>query len=299
MISVLLLLAFPFFASADGPDCWNSDRSFYDCGDKGGGGPSGTSTPVISDAVGSNPAAIPLNLTPFGLEAILSDRGGRNGKKKVDVSTVKGFDGIGIGVGSWIENSFSAPDFPAHFLGSSALEAYGNYRNNPPSVLGIRLGSSLLLPRGLMPKGVRVSIGGSLGMGRVSGQWAPQVGALMRILGFSLGYSESFERLSASLPETRITHLSVGFPLAIFYFGYTNATMRSPVNRTFAHLFLLRMTLGQWIAHGGIKVQKDHRGALDEWHRAGLLRRLGKTIGLGYEYGLYRYAHSIVLQIYL
>lgn len=285
-------------ARADDSDCWNSDHSIYNC-DEGGGGAVGASAPLIGDTLESNPAALPTSPTPFGLETMWSDRSAPAGKKKFSVSTIKGFEGIGFGIGAWSDGTFSAPDFPAHFLSSSALAEYKEYERNPPSVIGIRLGTTVVLPKFLFPKFMRVSVGGSAGLGRVTGEVAPQVGALASIYGLGVGYSESFERLSKALPKTRISNFAVGFPLGPLYLGYTYAVIRSSVNRTFANLYGIRFTSGGWTLHGGWKSQKDHRGAMDAWSSAGLRRQLGKRFGLGYEYGYYRYSHSAVLQIFL
>jgi hypothetical protein len=74
--------------------------------------------------------------------------------------------------------------------------------------------------------------------------------------------------------------------------------VKSSVNRTFANKYSLRIAHGPWITYGGFKAQKDHRGAPDEWVQAGIQRRLGRHLGIGYEYGRYRYSHSGILQLF-
>jgi hypothetical protein len=64
---------------------------------------------------------------PFGFELRGSDHSAPKGEKRLDVTLVKGFDGLGFGVGSRSKGTFSAPDFPQHFLGSSYFQEFRNY----------------------------------------------------------------------------------------------------------------------------------------------------------------------------
>jgi hypothetical protein len=265
------------------------------------GAAAGGSAPLIGDTLEGNPAALPTIPTPFGIEGVFSHRSAPRGKPKFSLSTAKGFEGIGIGIGSWSDGTFGAPDFANHFLGSSALGEYQAYQRDPPSVLGLRLGSTVVLPQGPFPKGIRISVGGSLGFGRVSGQASPQAGVLMKFFFIGLGYSQSFERLSSSLPKATISNFSAGIPMGKFFVGYSNIIIKSSVNRTFANVYTAHWSNMRWTLFGSLKTQKDHRWQPDLWWRAGIQRRFGRKgrLGLGYEYGLYRYSHSAILQIFL
>lgn len=293
--TAILLSLFAAPARAN-EECWNSERTFYNCS-AGGGAKAGASAPLIGDTLESNPAALPTAPTPFGIEAAYNDRSSPHKKPKVSFSTVKGFEAMGFGVGSWSDGTFTAPDFPQHFLGTEQEQNFLAYQNNPRSVLGLRIGGTILLPKGPLPKGIRFSVGASAGFGRVAGEWAPQVGVLMMLFGIGLGYSQSYEHLSALLPRNIIHTGSAGFHLGKIYLGYTYSEIRSRVKRSFANTGSLRLSLGKWILHGAAKFQKDHRGASDSWHRAGIQRRFG-ALGLGYEYGTYRYSHGAVVQLY-
>lgn len=299
MIQLFLILAMmlPAAARAEDEDCWNADKTFYNC-NNGSGAAVGASAPLIGDTLESNPAALPNEPTPFGLEGVYSNRSAPAGKAKFSVSTIKGFDGIGFGIGAWSDGTFSAPNFPQHFLSSSAFAEYMAYEIDPPSVPGFRIGTSVLLPKGPLPRGIRFSVGGSVGVGRVSGQWSPQVGLLARIYGLGIGYSENYEKLSRLLPKTKISKFALGLQLWIFYVGYSYDVIDSSVNKTFANSVSARLSAGRWTVHGALKTQKDHRGATDTWANAGLQKRFGKLIGAGYEYGFYRYSHSAVVQLY-
>ena len=299
--SVLLTLALLVGPSvANASECgWNADHTFYDCGDPFSGRSVGGSAPDLGDSLESNPAAFPSEPTPLGLEGSATNRAAPKGKPKLQASTVKGFDGLGFGIGSWSEGTFGAPDFDNHFLGSSVAPAYQNYQANPPSVLGFRLGGAVVLPKFFLPKGIRFSLGGSAGLGRVHGDFAPQVGILLRFFGLGIGYSENFEHISTLLPKTKISAFSIGMPLGPLYFGYSYITMVSSVNKTFANVYGMRWSSSGWLIYGNMKVQKDYRGGSDIWFRSGIIRHIGKRLGVGYENGLYRYSHSILVQLYL
>ncbi|MGE3261590.1 MAG: hypothetical protein AB7K68_07425 [Bacteriovoracia bacterium] len=295
------LLLFFFSPLAFGAeDCgWNADKSFWSCDGSFSSASVGGSSSRLGDSVESNPAALPTIPTPFGVEGMYTDRSFPAGKAKFSGSTIKAFEGIGFGIGSWSEGSFAAPDLPSHFLGSSSLEEYKQYEMNPPSSLGLRLGTSVAFPKKLFPKGIRLSVGVSGGKGRTHGDWSPQAGVLLRIFGIGLGYSESYERISTLLPKITVSTLAVGFPVGPFYLGYSRIAVSSSVARSFADVVGLRFTKAKWTLYGNMKFQRDHRGNPDTWHRFGIQRRLGTRFGVGYEYGLYRYSHSALLQLYL
>ena len=294
---IALALAAPVRALAAGDCGWNEDKSFWSCGGSSGA-VSGNSSPGVGDAVEGNPAALPAHPMPLGLEGTFSNRGSATNKAKVSVSTVKGFDGIGFGIGSWSERTFGAPDFDTHFQSSSYLKEFSDYQRDPPSTLGLRLGSSVRFPRALLPKGLYISAGGSLGLGRVSGHWSPQVGLLARLGVVGMGYSKSYEKIYATLPQIAISVLGAGMQLGVLYLGYSHIELSSAAGSSRANLYGLRFDLQQWTLYGNIKAQQDHRGAPDNWVRAGLQRRF-RRLGLGYDYGLYRHSHSAVLQFYL
>jgi hypothetical protein len=222
---------------------------------------------MIGATLDSNPANLPTIPTPFG-------------------------------VGSWSKGTFSAPDFAPHFLGVQP-DKYRAYEAKERFIPGFRLGTTVVLPKLFFPKFFRVSVGGSVGFGQVSGEVATQVGLVMRLGPLGAGYSENYERIARDLPRNRISVLSAGIFFGQVYASYSYSVIRSSLNRTFANTGGLRVPLGRWVAHGGWKFQKDHRGQKDDWHRAGLQRKLGKRFALGYEYGYYRYSHSLALQLFL
>lgn len=294
----VLTLAFAIAQPAHADDsCWNAGRTQYNCA-KGSSGSLGVSAPLLGDTLDSNPANLPTVPVPFGLEFLLHDRTSPLGKPGIGFATVKGFDGLGFGVGSWSKGTFAAPDFAPHFLGPEP-DKYRAYELRERFIPGIRVGTTVVLPKLFFPKFFRVSVGGSLGFGQVSGEAATQVGAVMRLGPLGAGYSENFERIARDLPRNRISVFSAGIFLGQVYASYSHALMRSPLNRTFTHTVGLRLPFKRWVAHGGWKWQRDHRGEKDNWHRAGLQRKLGKRFALGYEYGYYRYSHSLGLQVFL
>lgn len=276
--------------------CWNSDRTFYNCSEHSGGAV-GVSAPLLGDSLDSNPANLPSEPTPFGLEVTASDRSSPVGKAKVSFATVKGFDGIGFGIGALSKGTFGSPDFAPHFLGKAETEYRASELNEKP-LAGIRLGTTVVLPQLFFPDFIRLSVGGSVGLGQVSGDISPQAGAVMRISGLAFGYSENLERLSKSLPRNRISIYSGGIFVRRVYAGYSYSIMRSALNRTFTNSVGVRIPIKKWVVHGGWKFQKDHRGARDNWHRAGLLRRLSKKLSVGYDYGYFRHSHSVSMQFF-
>jgi hypothetical protein len=282
---------------AKAKDCWNDPSTYFSCqGDSSSG--VGISAPVLGDTIESNPANLPVEHTPLGLEVLASDRS-LTKKSKLNFSTVKGFSGLGVGVGSWSKGTFQAPDFQPHFLGTAYEAEYKEFERKESNVPGFRLGTTFIIPKSLFPRFMRVSLGGSLGLGQVSGEVTPQVGMLVRISKLVLGYSENFEHLSLSLPRSRISVLSGGIFIGRNYFGYSYSTMSSSLKRTHSQNVTMAIPIGKWSAHGGWKFQRDHRGRNDNWYRAGLLRKLSRRFSLGYEYGYYRNSHSALLQIFL
>jgi hypothetical protein len=237
-LALAILALSPANASAK-RSCWNSDKTFYDCS-AGSEGALGVSAPVIGDTLDTNPANLPTESSPFGIEAIYSDRTSPHGKPGLGFSTVKGFDGLGFGVGAWSKGTFNAPDFAPHFIGVEP-EKYRAFELKEKKIPGIRLGTTVVLPSLFLPSFIRLSIGGSVGFGQVSGKPSTQVGAVVRLWRLGVGYSENYERLSEQLPSNRISVFSAGIFLGPVYANYAHTVMRSSLNRTFTNSVALRI----------------------------------------------------------
>jgi hypothetical protein len=298
---ILLLFLLPTLAFAkSGSDCgWVGDHIDYDCGVDTDGPAAGASAPLLGDTLGDNPAALPSGSTPFGIEGRFDSRQAPGGTPGFAGTTVKGLGGFGFGVGSWSYGTFSAPDFDNHFLDTSAGDAYLAYQLHHTGTLPMRFGAAVVLPPSFLPKGVRLSLGGSLGLGSVSGELAPQIGVLLRIYWLGLGFSNSYEHLSTALPRVVASRLSVGLGLGVFYLGFAHQRLHSDVNTTSANTISIRLPSPKWTLFAGHKWQLDQRGLPDSWEQAGVIRKLGRHFGIGYEYGEYRFSHSAILQLYL
>lgn len=276
---------------------WNDSRTFFSCDDVSKAS-TGATIPIIGDILQNNPAGLPSFPTPLGVEGTFSNRSFPGKKAKFSASLIKGFEGIGFGLGSWSDGTFSAPDFRNHFYSTTEEVDYKAYEANPPSDLGLRLGTSVKIPPRFIPRGIDFSVGGSVGFSRVKNSYSPQFGAVLRLLDIRLGYSRSFDRISTLLPKARVDVASIGLDLGAFYLGYSYVLTRTIVNRTHANNYLLRLDSGRWVIFGAVKLQKDHRGDSFTWPTAGIQRKLGSRLGVGYVYGLYRYSHSALLQFY-
>jgi hypothetical protein len=287
--SLFFLSLFPARAFAE--ECgWSKDNKFYSCRPTAGPA-SGSAAPLLSDTVEDNPAGIPVVPTKFGLEGRADSRQAPSGKAGFGGTTVKGFSGFGFGLGSGAYDSFAAPDIASHFIGSTSAAAYDAFRANPPGAIGLRLGSALGLPSALFPAGIHVSLGGSLGLGGISANSSPQIGLQLRIFSLGLGFSTDSERLTALLPRVTVSRYSAGWKLTQFYAGFSHISLTSSAGRSYSNEAILRSVGKIWILFGSIRWEQQ----ADPWTRAGFTYQLG-TFAIGYEYGEYRYAHSLIVQ---
>lgn len=294
LLALLIFSAQPAYAERD---CWNADRTTYDC-NQGGGGVTKKSVPTAGDVIQSNPAALPVHHTGFGLEGIVSNRSDPTGKMKFAGSTIKGFEGIGFGIGSWSEDTFSAPDFRNHFLGTTYAQDYRNYETDSSKAQSFRLGTSVRLPLGL-PNGMELSVGGSLGQGRVKKSLARQTGLVLRMFMFGFGYAQSYEKLSIALPHPRVDTFSTGIFLYSLFFGYYTNTVKSVAGKTYSNTYAANWETSKWTFYGAIKSYKDYRDIPQTWFTGKVQRTFGKRLGFGYIYGFYQRSHSISMQLYL
>jgi hypothetical protein len=280
-------------------DCWNSSKTFYDCGQYGrGGGRSAQATG--SDSFISNAAFLPTGKTPFGIEGVFSDRSFFSDRSRLQFSTIKGFNGIGFGLGNWTKGSFFAPNFHDHFYDTDFQSDYIAAEGANSANLGLRLGMAIRLPTArILPKRINFSVGGSVGQTEVKGSYSKQIGAVAQLYFLGLGYSQSFERISISLPRPRVDLLSVGIFLRNIYLGHSQQTVKSLAGKTRVKYYLLSYEHPKWALLLGVKNYIDHRGIEQNWPLAKLNRKIGQRFGVSYIYGLFPFSHSVGLQLFL
>ena len=279
-----------------GGSCNDENNPSMECSK---GGDWGVNVPLLGDTLDANPAMLPTEHTPFGLEAMGSHRGPPHGKPKFGLSTVQGFDGLGFGLGTWRPGNYGSPDAGIHFRDTSANPAYSSYEQADKGGIGLRLGTTFVVPSIIFPSFIRYSVGGSVGLGAVKGDMAPQVGVLVRIFHLGIGYSENFTKLANDLPRLRVSVGSVGLYFRRTYLSYSYTRVQSSLNRTHSKAVGILFPCDDWAIYGGWKWQDDRQGGRDDWFRGGLLWSLAPRVRLGYDYGYYRFAHSAILQIFL
>lgn len=291
----LLPLLFVFSGVSQAQDCWNLERSFYDCSANSG---SGASYANNGDALNSNAAGLPVQPSPIGLEGIWSNRA-TSGKAKLEVSTIKGFEGIGFGVGSWSEGSFSSPNFRDHYLSTVWNQHYRDYETAKNNGWGTRLGAALKLPFRFLPKKIALSVGGSLGIGNVQYSSSRQIGIVVRLYFLGLGFSRSFERLTVAIPRPTIDQFSSGLYLGPIFLGYSNQTIKSVLGKTYSNTYTLHWQISETSLYLARKTYKDYRELPQTWDTFKISSWVSKHLSLGYQYGLYQNSHSASLQLSL
>lgn len=292
----MLKLFFLFFTlSAHAQDCWNLERSFYDCSSNPG---SGASHANNGDALNTNAAGLPVQPSPIGLEGIWSNRTS-TGDAKLDVSTIKGFEGIGFGVGSWSEGSFPSPNFRDHYLGTTWRQQFVDYETAKNNGWGTRIGAAVKLPFRFLPKKIAVSVGGSIGVGNVEYSSSRQIGMIVRLYFLGIGYSRSFERLTVAIPRPTIDQFSSGLYLGPIFLGYSNQTIKSVLGKTYSSTYTFHWQISETSIYLARKNFKDYRELPQIWDTIKLSTWVSKHIGIGYQYGLYPDSHSASVQVSL
>lgn len=295
LLSFLFQLALTL-TPARAETCWNDDFTFYNCDAHRSSAPA-SNAPMGADKILSNPAGLPVGPSPFGLEAIVNDRSVIRKKPKFVFSTVKGFDGIGFGVGSYTQGTFSAPNFRDHFLPTVYEEQFREYEAKDKNPFGLRLGTAVRIPTGT--KFLHLRLGGSLGLGNVAKSPSKQLGLVLRASIFALGYSRSFERLAADLPSTTVDEFNAGIAVGPFFAGASTQLIHSAAFKNSSRTFSLRWTAQRWTLYGALKNFQDFKGAASTWHSAMVQRRFGKRLGVSYYYGVYPRSHGLGMQLYL
>lgn len=276
--------------------CWNDDFTFYNCDAQRSSAPA-SNAPMGADRILSNPAGLPVGPSPFGVEAIVNDRSVLKKEPKFVFSTVKGFDGIGFGVGSYTQGTFSAPNFRDHFLPTRYEQEFREYEEKDKSPFGLRLGTAVRIPTG--SKNIHLRLGGSLGLGNVATSPSKQLGLVLRASIFALGYSRSFEKLSEKLPNTSVDEFNLGIAVGPFFAGASTQFIHSSAFKNTSRTISLRWTAQRWTFYGAVKHFQDYQYLGSTWHSAMVQRRFGKRLGLSYYYGVYPRSHGLGMQIYL
>lgn len=250
----------------------------------------GGSFPLLFDAFNVNASALPVNITPVGIEAFYDGQ-------KPNFATLKGFDGFGLGA-SIAETEavfFSEANNLRSALLRSELEdlTFGKYNRN------INLGSSFAL-LGKKKSFLQLTGGASARYDQDTKSWSPAISASLKtsILTLGISKSESKSEENEIFPEQKheITKYSAGLRLWNIYADFLH--IRNEKSKT-----ITTTIYSINYASGGLQLVYALRKQKDPYIDAGT-RELFKSIGIDYQethqlYGAsYRYNEKLTFGLY-
>jgi len=292
--SLILFSTQAFAASCD----WNADKSFYTCDGYGVQESVGRTVATMGEVININPAALPTVPTPVGMEFDLHSRDQGPEKSRSQLSLIKGFNGLGVELGSWTTGTMSSMETGAIFDGSPYAGQYQSYLNQVSVKQGYRLGSAFRFPLGLIGKGYHLQVGGSIGEGPRSSIPSVGYGVTGAILGLNLGYSYLKENLSGLLPQIVSNTFSVGLQEGPLYVGYSATAFSITTPLPSSSMFSVRWANDSWSLFASYKKYGDYYQNSHTWTSASAHLNFGKHLALGYVYGLYPGSHSASSQFY-
>lgn len=282
---------------------WNFNHTFYGCDTFGLSEGVGRSVPLVSNIIDFNPGSLPSLPTPVGLEATYSSKPNPLTGSRLETSIIKGFNGIGFGLGTWNPGTFSSADLQDFLLASAQnsttqgnlLQAQSYAAAVTSLHQGFQFGTAVDLPTGPAHDLVRVSLGASFGELGGANSLSSNYGLSAEMSVFDFGYSTQQVRVQ-TLPAIDSHVLTGGAHLFGLYFAYSKTTWNTgvlPANT----LYSIRYGSTEWTAFGAVKNYTDAAGFAHSWTSVSLQRNLG-AITIGYLYGLYLHSQSIDLQYF-
>lgn len=250
----------------------------------------GGSFPLLFDAFNVNASALPVNITPVGIEAFYDG-------EKPNFATLKGFDGFGLGA-SMAETEavfFSEANNLKSALLRSELEdlTFGKYNRN------FNVGTSVAL-LGKKKSFLQLTGGASARYDQTTKTWNPAISASLKTniltIGFSRTESESQENEISSNQKNSISKYSAGLRLWNLYADFLH--IRNEKTQTITTtIYSLNYSSGGFQVVYAYRKQNDPY--IDE-----ATKDLFRSIGVDYQdthqlYGAsYRYNEKLTFGLY-
>jgi hypothetical protein len=276
---------------------WNIDGSFFSCDNYGMRQSTGRSLPRALDVIRINPASIPSLPTPIGVEGTYANST-ELGKNKFQASLVKGFKGIGLGLGTWDVGSFSGADLGEQFANTIYQTDYEKYQHDASAIKGFRVGASLMAPLNPLEKIFHLQMGASVGKATGSSVLSPSYGIVADARWISFGYTLANETLSGTLPRVKTQAWSAGLQIQQLYFGVTGSFFRTAAGGFRNTVYNVRWARGALGLYGAVKKFRDRDGKPFSQNMASFDLKLNRNLLFGYAYGLYHYSHSATLAFF-
>lgn len=196
-----------------------------------------------ADPLVLNPSSLPTFKTAAGLETLYSIQPGDGGS--LNVSLIKGLDGVGLGATTVNERSFFNVPVQDIFWGTTfetAARGYGNDLFEPTSVQeAVAFG----LPLGALKKYLVPTMGLSLRHSLVGGGTTLGYGFSFNSKLISIGLGGYADNKTAALPEVRYGTFTFGFKIPYLQLEYTALRIRTTDYNQVAKFYSARIYRGQ------------------------------------------------------
>jgi hypothetical protein len=252
---------------------------------------------TFADAFSLNPASLPTVSLPLGAEMVASAPTGVGiGIPRITFNTIKGFSGVGAGIGTDSNNSI--------------FSNRANYRNSSsssfipaPALPSISFASAFSLEK-LFTSGGSVrswipKLGTVFRYNRDLSNWSPGLGLATNLGPFSLGLSAIFEQAANFYPKTTVLTQSIGIHILKFQADYTLiSNIQAYGSSSTVSLFALSGNLGGFTLNGAARLDADYtNGGTSATYHAGLQYVFSTHFALAYLYNYIPGFQSITVQV--
>ncbi len=262
----------------------------------------GNSIPTIGDALGINPATLPVRPSPFGVE-VLANAWGGDGSLGIDAefAIIRGFRGFGAGFISDPDNSFYSNTFVSNALAESSDGETETTESSGFQIPNLAFGVATALTS-------RLTLGTSLKFSQENSSSGYSVGLAIPGRSFTGGISYQVEpKNSLDIEERGITlNLGASYKSLDLDGVYKVTTISSDSTEAYLSIYSLTATLHlrRWILSAAIKEARIHQSASTESASqksvmGALIFQAFKRFRLVYLYNYRPGAHSAGIQALL
>jgi hypothetical protein len=172
---------------------------------------------TFGDAFNINPASLPTEETPLGFEALISQKSDALEGSKYNLSLIRGFNDLGVGVSTNADNTFFSSSYVQRTSSSAGLTLAEE------SLLPTyNLGSAMALPLGaFLKRHLSPTVGAALRQGAHRSTKGYSLGASLSGNYWNLGLSYVHEPASNDLPQEHSYSLGAGLRLSRFFVDFS------------------------------------------------------------------------------
>ena len=285
------------FASSECDVYKNGSPDLYQLYCSGGSAKPAGANSTFSESFKLNPASLPTESTPYGLETIESEPRYNGEGWTPTFALVKGFHKVGAGLSTGGNETFYGDDIYQRVYGTPELLTLKNREPSLGTLPNLNLGTSFSLLD--LSKDVHLHLGVSARYSHITNTLGGGPALLLSSTHFTLGAGVSREQVSNSFSRLNFFSYLLSYRIWRFEFEYNWLTDNDNFGLSPINIFTLTFSINRLTLTSAVRGLNYLQTGYTIQHHYAAQVLVSRHLSLAYLYNYYPGANSLALQLFL